>query len=247
MRCYGFLAFPSQQDRIVGGSVTTINTYPFAVSLQVSWNNVQFSHTCGGTILNNRAMLSAVHCWVNNNVASRFRCRAGSTNRSSGGWQHNVAQLIGHPHYSPRNHDNDIGVVRVATAFQIGAATVRAGNIAGANHNVPDNRDVVAIGWGRTSTNGAGSEQLRHVVLRTVNQARCNSDFSGIITANMLCANWHDGSRATCNGDSGTGLLLNNVVVGVCSFMGWDGCGSTRWPSVFARVSRYATWIRNHA
>ncbi|XP_023951067.2 trypsin, alkaline C-like [Bicyclus anynana] len=243
------LAFsaPSGQERIVGGSITTINNYPFAVSLQLTRNNVNFNHQCGGTILNNRSMVSAAHCWVNNPVASRYRCRAGSTTKSSGGWSHNVAQLFGHPHYSPRNHDNDIGVVRVATAFQLGAATVRAGNIARSNHNVPENRDVIAIGWGFISTNGPLSEQLRHVVLRTVNQARCNRDFGGSITANMLCANWHDGRRSICFGDSGTGLIMNNVVIGISSFIGWDGCGSTRFPAVFARISRYEAWIRNHA
>ncbi|XP_023951064.2 trypsin CFT-1-like [Bicyclus anynana] len=239
-------SLPSQ-ERIVGGTITNINNYPFAASLQYTWDGVWFGHKCGGTILNSHAMLSAAHCWWNNVVEIKFRVRSGSTTKSNGGWWHNVAQLIGHPHYNPANHDNDIGVVRVASAFMIGAPNVRAGRIAGANHHVPDNRDVVALGWGNIHTEGPASENLRRVVLRTVNQARCSSDFFGGITANMLCANWYDGSRSTCFGDSGTGLLLDNVVVGVCSFIGWDGCGSTRWPAVFARVSRYEAWIRNHA
>ncbi|CAH2233825.1 trypsin CFT-1-like [Pararge aegeria] len=240
-------SLPRQQERIVGGSVVAINSYPFAVSLQLTRNNVNFNHQCGGTILNNRAMFSAAHCWVTNPVANRYRVRSGSTNRGSGGWSHNVVQLFGHPQYNNRNHDNDVGVVRVSPAFQIGAATVRVGAMAGPNLVVPDNANVIALGWGLTSTNGAGSEQLRHVGIRTVNQARCNADFGGIITANMLCATWPGGGRGTCFGDSGTGLVWNNVVVGISSFIGWDGCGSARWPSVFARVSRYNAWIRNHA
>ncbi|XP_045780284.1 trypsin CFT-1-like [Maniola jurtina] len=239
-------SLPQQQERIVGGSVTSIDRYPFAASLQVTGNNVNFGHTCGGTIINNRSILSAVHCWVNNNVANRYRIRVGSTNRSSGGRVHNVAQLFGHTQYNPRNHDNDIGVVRVSTAIPLGSATIRAASLAGANLNIPDNSNVIAIGWGRTSHNGAGSEQLRHVTLRSVNQARCNTDFRGIITANMLCLGWSNASRGTCFGDSGTGAVFNNIVVGVCSFLHWDGCDS-HWPVVFARVSRYAAWIRNHS
>ncbi|XP_052744843.1 trypsin CFT-1-like [Bicyclus anynana] len=238
-------ALPSQ-ERIVGGTITSINNYPFTVSLQFSWDNVRFGHKCGATILNNRSAVSAIHCWVNNPVANRFRIRSGSTTKSSGGWMHNVAQLIGHPHFNRANLDNDIGIVRVATLFQIHLPTVRAARVAGTHHHVPDNHDVVALGWGNIHTDGPGSEQLRRVVLRAVNHTQCRMAFGGL-TANMLCANWIDASRSICFGDSGTGLLHNNVLVGVASFIGWDGCGSIRWPSVFVRVSRYETWIRTNS
>ncbi|XP_034840845.1 trypsin CFT-1-like [Maniola hyperantus] len=237
-------SLPRQHERIIGGSVTSINSYPFAASLQITTNGVNFRHQCGSTILNNRAILSAAHCWPVNAAANRYRVRVGSSNISSGGRQHNVAQLFRHAQYNPRNHDNDIGVVRVSTAFPLGSATIRAASIAGANTNVPDNSNVIAIGWGATVHGGQSSEQLRHVAIRMVNQVRCNTDFRGTITANMMCAGWT--GRGICFGDSGTGLVFNNVVVGVSSHIHWDGCNSN-WPGVFTRISRYAAWIRNHA
>nr|XP_034837125.1 trypsin CFT-1-like [Maniola hyperantus] len=239
-------SLPQQHERIIGGSVTNINNYPFAGSLQITTNNVQFRHNCGCTIINNRSMLSAAHCWPRNAAANRYRARVGSTNVSSGGRQLNVAQLIGHPSYNSRNHDNDVGVIRVSTAIPIGSASIRAGSLAGANLNIPDNANVIAIGWGLTSVNGSPSESLRHVGLQTVNQARCQSIYGGgTITANMLCAIWPAGGRGSCFGDSGTALLRSNVVVGVTSF--GAQCASAHWPGVYARVSRYVTWIRNNS
>ncbi|XP_034833024.1 trypsin CFT-1-like [Maniola hyperantus] len=241
-------SLPRQQERIIGGSLASINSYPFATGLQITSNGVRFQHACGGTILNNRSILSAAHCWFRNPTANRYRVRVGSANSSSGGWLHNVARLIGHPQHNMRTHDNDIGIIRVSTAIQLGSASVRAGSIAQANINIPDNSDVIAIGWGVTSQHAqVSSEQLRHVGLRTTNQARCQSAFGGFpITANMLCANWEAGGRAACFGDSGTGLVFRGVVVGVCSFSGTE-CANGRWPNVFARVSRYTAWIRNNS
>nr|XP_034833245.1 trypsin CFT-1-like [Maniola hyperantus] len=180
-------------------------------------------------------------------VANSYRIRVGSTNANSGGYVHNAARVIGHPQYNTRNHNNDVGVVRVATAFVFGN-TVRAAALSGPNINIPDNANVIALGWGATTPTGSPSEQLRHVQIRTVNQERCQALYGGgtsTITANMLCAGWDAGGRGSCFGDSGTGLIYKNVIVGVTSF--GRECASSRWPGVYARVSRFITWIENNA
>ncbi|XP_052745023.1 trypsin CFT-1-like isoform X1 [Bicyclus anynana] len=232
-----------QQERIIGGSTTTIQTYPFACSLQVA-HGAGWRHNCGCTIMNNRAVMSAAHCWPRTAAARNYRIRVGSTTNSRGGSHIIVQQLFGHAQYNTRTHDNDIGVIRT-NAIPIGSATVRAGNIAGANHNPPDNANVIAIGWGFTTPTGSPSETLRHVQIRVVNLTQCRNAYGGNITANMLCAMWPGGGRGSCFGDSGTGLIHNNVVVGVTSF--GAECASARWPGVYARVSRYTAWLRQHA
>ncbi|XP_039760308.1 trypsin CFT-1-like [Pararge aegeria] len=244
--CFSAAAsLPKQQERIIGGSVTNINTYPFTAALLFRRSGNNFRQWCGATIINNRSALSATHCWIGQATASLHRMRVGSTRANSGGSVHNVAQLISHPHYNTRSHDNDVGVVRVATAFNFGTS-VRAGALIGANVNIPDNANVMALGWGYTTPFGSPSEQLRHVELRTINQAQCaNAYGGGAITANMLCAGWNFGGRGSCFGDSGTGLVHGNVVIGVTSF--GRECASARWPAVYARISRYIAWIRNNA
>ncbi|XP_045779649.1 trypsin CFT-1-like [Maniola jurtina] len=235
-------SLPRQQDRIIGGSVTNINTYPFAAALLYSQSN-NFRQVCGGTIINNRSILSATHCWIRQLAANRHRIRVGSTRANSGGTVHNVAQLISHPHYNTWNHDNDVGLVRVTSAFRFGTS-VRAGALIGANVNIHDNTNVMAIGWGNTTPFGSPSEQLRHVQIRTVNQVTCQNAYGGgTITANMLCAGMS--GRGSCFGDSGTGLVHGSVVVGVTSF--GRECASARWPAVYARVSRFIPWIQANA
>lgn len=60
MGSFVFSGKPPQQ-RIIGGSETTIENYPFAVAaLQLS---VAPTLACGGVILNNRSVLTAAQCF----------------------------------------------------------------------------------------------------------------------------------------------------------------------------------------
>lgn len=59
-----FSAIPANlrtSARIVGGTVTTINQWPYMANIMVRSGNF-FSQFCGGTIINNRSVLSAAHC-----------------------------------------------------------------------------------------------------------------------------------------------------------------------------------------
>ncbi|CAK1602325.1 unnamed protein product [Parnassius mnemosyne] len=240
-------AVPEKQQKIVGGSVTNIEQYPFATPLLYSWNSASYRQACGGTIINNRAILTAAHCTVGDSP-NRWRIRVGSTWANSGGTVHNCAQIINHPNYNGRTFDNDVSVMRAASTFSF-SNSVRAASIAGANYNLGDNQAVWAIGWGTTSVGGSASEQLRRVQIWTVNQATCRSRYAEVgmtITDNMLCSGWLDvGGRDQCQGDSGGPLIHNNVIVGVCSF--GQQCALARYPGVNARVSRYTSWIQSNA
>ncbi|KAJ0182338.1 hypothetical protein K1T71_001707 [Dendrolimus kikuchii] len=240
-------AAPSNPQKIVGGSVTTINQYPEIVALLYSLLGAFFSQACGGTILNNRSILTAAHCPVGD-PASRWRVRVGSTFASSGGTVINFASIIIHPNYNRNTLDNDIAVMRTSSAIGFNN-NARPGSIAGSNYNLGDNQVVWAAGWGTTSAGGSASEQLRHVQIWTVNQAVCRSRYAAVsmtVTDNMLCSGWLDvGGRDQCQGDSGGPLYHNRVVVGVCS---WGrGCAQAQFPGVNARVSRYTSWIQANA
>ncbi|PZC70339.1 trypsin, alkaline C [Helicoverpa armigera] len=234
-------------SRIVGGSLTTIDRYPTIAALLYSSNLVQYWQDCGGTILNNRAILTAAHCTVGF-AANRFRIRVGSTWANSGGAVHNVASNIIHPQFNRWNLNNDVAVLRVSNTFSFNN-NVRAASIAGANYNVGDNQAVWAAGWGDTFYGSEqGSEQLRHVQLSIVNQNTCRNNYATrgvLVNENMICAGWPSGGRDQCQGDSGGPLYHNGIVVGVCSF--GINCGDAFFPGVSARVSRYTSWISSNA
>ncbi|XP_026739081.1 trypsin, alkaline B-like isoform X2 [Trichoplusia ni] len=243
--CAAVSAVPSDRNRIVGGSTVNISSYPSLAALLFTPDWINFRHNCGGIILNNRAILTAAHCTVGS-PPGRWRVRVGSSLANSGGVVHNTAAIINHPNYGQGGHpiNNDIAVLRLSTniAFNNNA---RAGSIAGSNYIVPDNSVVWTAGWGHTSSGGSPSEQLRHVQVWTVNQSVCNARYGGI-TDSMLCAGWLDvGGRDSCQNDSGGPLYHNGVVVGVVSF-GY-GCGDPTFPGVYARVSRFTSWIQSNA
>ncbi|KAJ8736119.1 hypothetical protein PYW08_006775 [Mythimna loreyi] len=239
-------AVPSNPQRIVGGSVTTISQYPNMAALLYAFVPTLYLQSCAGIILNNRAVLTAAHCTVGDRN-SQWRIRVGSTNSNSGGVVHNVNANIIHPEYNRNTKNADIAVLRTNSAFSFNN-NVRAASIAGSNYNLGDNQVVWAAGWGATSNGGLPVSQLRHVELRTVNQATCRNIYAmrgRHINDNMLCSGWPNGGRDQCQGDSGGPLYHNGVVVGVCNF--GVACGQTGIPSVNARVSRFTAWIQQNS
>ncbi|XP_030032012.1 trypsin, alkaline B-like [Manduca sexta] len=248
----GFVAVtagPSAPQRIVGGSVTTIDNYPSLVALLRTQDWSQWSQACGGSIINSRHILSAAHC-LHGYAVGAWRVRVGSTWANSGGVVHAVDRHIIHYHYNNRTLDNDIAILRLASniAFNQNA---RAGHYAGANYHVADNQAVWAAGWGHTQFRGNPSEQLRHVEVRTINLDVCRDRYRRafpprIVTDNMLCSGILDvGGRDACQGDSGGPVYHNNVIAGVTS---WGiRCADRRFPGVNVRVQRYTAWIRNNS
>ncbi|XP_063899714.1 trypsin CFT-1 isoform X2 [Helicoverpa armigera] len=243
-------ALPSGPQRIVGGSLTTIDQYPGIVAILYSFNLVNYFQSCGGSILNNRSILTAAHCTVDTPTI-RFAFRAGSSFASRDGVVYNVQHIINHPAYNLAAFlDYDIAIMRSATVI-VRENNVSPVSIAGPNYNLDDNEVVWAAGWGVTET-GWPSEQLRHVQVYTINQEICRSRYSNkyIITDNMLCSGVLDvGVRDQCSQDSGGPLYhfgrSGPVVVGVCSF--GEGCGLKEYPGVNARVSRVSAWIESNA
>ncbi|XP_046960946.1 trypsin, alkaline B-like [Vanessa cardui] len=235
----------SAQQRIVGGSATTIQNYPFA-AVVLRNTNQGYVQTCGGVILNNRSILSVAHCFFGTS-ANVWRIRVGSSYASSGGTTRNVGSLIIHPNYS-HWFTNDVGILRLSSTISIGG-NVQPGRFAGSNYNVADNQAVWTIGWGATSYNGPKSSQLRHVQVFTVNQNVCRSNYNIIamtVTNNMMCAGiLNQGGRDPCDGDYGGPLLHNGVVVGISSF--GSGCGYRGYPAVYTRIPVFINWIQSNA
>lgn len=92
----------------------------------------------------------------------------------------------------------------------------------------------------------ANSEQLRHVQIWTVNQEFCAERYASRghrVTNSMLCSGYLNlGGRDQCQGDSGSPLLHNNVIVGIRS---WGiGCAEPNFPGVNARISVASNWIQ---
>ncbi|XP_020278608.1 serine protease 33-like isoform X2 [Pseudomyrmex gracilis] len=145
--------------RIVGGEITSIKNYPFIVSIQRRYS----SHSCGGTYVAPRFVLSAAHCmvrplldgtWIAENPR-QYYVIAGATYVYLPSWGSMQIELIDKtlPHAEFRFSDmqNDIGLFRLKRPLPKSAhiqyVTIPSQYIA----NLFDvyTRDCHAVGWGR--------------------------------------------------------------------------------------------------
>ncbi len=74
-----------------------------------------------------------------------------------------------------------------------------------------------------------------HVNVNYVKQSTCNSNYSGAITDEMMCA--ADTDQDSCQGDSG-GPLYDSDSSSLVGVVSWgQGCAEANFPGVYARIS----------
>ncbi|XP_063620673.1 trypsin CFT-1-like [Cydia splendana] len=224
-------------------------------NMQYGWWGIWWSQACGGSLINSQSVLSAAHCYYGDRPTD-WRVRLGTSQASSGGTEHGVSQLVVHAGYSPNTLDNDIAIVRLATAA-VYSNSVAPVSIAGANYNLADGTVVTTIGWGTLTSGGSAPEQLQHVDINIISQVYCSAQYAWLktqpgfqnwpdITENMVCAGiQYHGGKDACQGDSGGPLShpvqSSHVLYGLVS---WGyGCAHHDFPGVNVRVSRYTDWI----
>ncbi|XP_031765485.1 trypsin, alkaline B-like [Galleria mellonella] len=236
--------------RIIGGTDTTIERFPYIVQILINNSALQ----CGGSLITMRHVLSAAHCfWQGTGVTSPryFTVRAGTNLFNSGGRAVSVSMIIIHERYNPSIHDNDVAVLVLSSTLRRSNQISTIG-IPEPEYKIPDNSSVTYAGWGTVNPH---VEQLpsilQEVTVLTINRAVCSDLYNQqqyitgyplVITSNMICAGLlHVGGKDACQGDSGGPLIYNGVLVGITS---WGyGCADGRFPGVSARVSSFTTWI----
>ncbi|XP_030554700.1 trypsin beta-like [Drosophila novamexicana] len=229
---------PQLDGRIVGGTATTIGSFPWQISLQRNGG-----HSCGGSIYNSKIIVTAAHC-LQSVSASSLQIRAGSSYWNSGGVVVKVASFRNHEGYNAKTMVNDIAIIKLSSALSftsniksIGLASSAPGNGASAS----------VSGWG-TQSSGSSSipTQLQYVNVNIVSQSVCASSaysYGSEIKSTMICA--AASGKDACQGDSGGPLVSGGVLVGVVS---WGyGCAYSNYPGVYADVAVLRNWVINNS
>ena len=238
-------------NRIVGGiEVNPPNKYPFQVGLKMSNGR---NYWCGGSIINDRYVMTAAHC-IHGMSSTNSGLMVGlgdhnmySTSDDVQGATRLVAvdRIIEHPNYNTRTLDNDIALLRLTEQLdlsqydEVGSVCLPADD-----SKTYVGETATASGWGTTSSGGNQPSVLHEVDLPILDQSCFGLD----VTDNMLCAGLSQGGKDTCQGDSGGPLYVEEnsvrVQVGITS---WGyGCADENSPGVYARVSKYLSWIRQN-
>lgn len=153
----GFRLRKDVDDRIFGGQEAAVGQFPHQVSLRISSSGgPDFKHFCGGSIITNRFILTAAHCYDSRYPAPQlYRVVVGAhQNNGNDGTVFNITQWILHEGFvmnftlpNPRVF-NDIALIETATTIQFNQL-IRPIEL----HRGFISRDgrAIASGWGKTN------------------------------------------------------------------------------------------------
>jgi secreted trypsin-like serine protease len=230
---------PPFRRRIVGGEPTDIKEHPWQVALQF-----RGTFFCGGSIIAQKWILTAAHCFEFSIANNDWGAKAGATNYATSGSWAQVERAVVHPEYKGRpTFENDLALMKLTAP----AAAGRAVPLASASMTIPLSQPLEVTGWGATSDGGSGADVLRKGIVPYVASGVCNepASYNGRIKDGMMCAGLREGGVDSCQGDSGGPLVWRTtdgpVLVGVVSF--GDGCALKLKYGVYSRVSAYRDWI----
>lgn len=238
------------EERIVGGHNAELNEWPWIVALFNGGR--QF---CGGSLIDDRHVLSAAHCVAHMTSwdVARLTARLGDYNiRTNAETQHierKIKRVVRHRNFDMRTLYNDVAILTidqpVTFTKNIRPICLPSGGRAYAG------LIATVIGWGSLRESGPQPSILQEVSIPIWSNAECRLKYGaaapGGIVEHMLCAG--KASMDSCSGDSGGPLMVNEggrwTQVGVVS---WGiGCGKGQYPGVYTRVTAFLPWIQKNA
>ncbi|KAM4044448.1 transmembrane protease serine 12 [Anomaloglossus baeobatrachus] len=240
-------------SRIVGGHDALPGAWPWQVSLQYYRFGFGFGyrHSCGGSVINRRWVMSAAHCFIDKRNPRYWRAVFGlhdvskpdATTQIS-----NIKLIIIHGHFLITTMDSDVVLLELSNPVKY---TDYVQPICLATRALPLDplTKCFITGWGTTSAGGNAADILQEAQIDRIPVSLCNSSgwYRGVLTNNMICAGFESGGVDTCQGDSGGPFVCYIAEIqrfyqlGITSF-GY-GCAEANFPGVYTRVENFEDWM----
>lgn len=235
--------------KIVNGDIlsdTLKEKYNFFASLVYKNENVPF---CGGAYIGENIVISAAHCLDTiKELPVIIQVQFKKANINSKGIVFDVEKIIIHPYYNNNTMENDIAILILkGKPFQNGIKKI---NIPAFHFVYKSGYINKIIGYGKVSSNGNQSSQLRGEDVSIMNISDSNYNSKDIKPGMFLAGDYNNindpnDNVDTCQGDSGGPLfaeIKNNLfLVGITSW--GNGCALDKYPGIYTRVVRYSNWI----
>jgi trypsin len=230
---------PAMPDRIVGGTVASTKTAPWAIQLSNILSPDPNHEYCGATLVKANKIVTAAHCLdlprpTYTAIQGRDDLRNTKAGRTS-----KIAKIWKDPQYG-KLPGHDVAVLTLKTPFT-GVKTLPL-----ETRKTVDKFSAPAVvyGWGETENTGP-YDRFMAVKAPVLGDSVCSQpevygkDF---VPDGEICAGYPDGGKDSCQGDSGGPLVLNGKLFGVVSW--GSGCADAGFPGVYAQVATYATQIQ---
>ncbi|XP_073743417.1 transmembrane protease serine 9 isoform X3 [Callorhinus ursinus] len=229
--------------RVVGGLGAASGEVPWQVSLKEGSR-----HFCGATLVGDRWLLSAAHCF-NHTKVELVRAHLGTASLTGVGGnpvKMGLKRLVLHPQYNPGILDFDVAVLELARPLGFNTF-IQPVCLPLAIQKFPVGRKCMISGWGNTQEgNATKPDILQRASVGIIDQKACSALYNFSLTDRMLCAGFLEGKVDSCQGDSGGPLACEEApgVFYLAGIVSWGvGCAQAGRPGVYTRITRLKGWI----
>ncbi len=167
------------RPKIIHGENASNYTWSWTISLRD-----RKGHFCGGSILNEKYVITAAHCFHGRmDILSSIVICAGTIRLSATCSQsRKIQNLTNHPSYKRATFENDIALIQVNAPFNftdISIARICLPNIIHDKKYPTPGTNVTTVGWGKTETSDH-SDTLQEVTVQVVDQFQNNCDYKSV-------------------------------------------------------------------
>ncbi|XP_069502401.1 chymotrypsinogen 2-like [Ambystoma mexicanum] len=224
--------------RVANGEEAVPGSWPWQVSVQEKdgW------HVCGGSLISSRWVITSITCSVSTAhlVVLGEHDRGNNTEAVK---TLSIEQVFTHPDWSPETKEFDVALIKLAKPVGF-TKTVLPICIPPEGEEYTGLELCVTTGWGLTRNSAFFSpNKLQQAVVPLLLNLDCEAFFGSTISDTMVCAG--GAGASACTGDIGGPLACERYgvwyLIGVASW-GSNTCTSTS-PAVYSRVTTFRTWI----
>ncbi|KAL7646385.1 UNVERIFIED_CONTAM: hypothetical protein RMT77_003298 [Armadillidium vulgare] len=249
-----------KEGRIYGGVLEEEAEFPWLVAIFS-----RESFFCGGTLINEKYIVSAAHCFKTYSKSEKkakyskvnnIRIILGTTNIDSLSALLNnetisfqiraLSYIIIHPNYNPRFLHYDVSLIRMRHDLQEFSRTIFPICLPPLRYSF-ENVEAFITGWGYINSKSGAVNNARKADVKVFPDRECKKKLKAYYKKEFMICAAHP-MKDTCSGDSGGPLMtkLNDhqyILIGVTSF-GLLGCGKLEKPGVYTRMSTIVPWIK---
>ena len=196
----------AQDEKIVGGKVTSVNEYPWQVGIVSRGTTFVF---CGASLISERWILTAAHCTYRE-TAYNMQALLGEhdydTPTETRTVRRSIVKIVDHPSYDHYTTNYDFSLLQMTGRVNFKLFPhIRPICLPTDDTNDYNDYWATVTGWGTLASGGSTSSKLREVNVKVMTNTECKGSSypASWITSQMLCANVDGGGKDACQGDSG--------------------------------------------